>query len=174
MLSPALRVLRRILPGTALEAATTVEVAATIQAVVQMSLPRMVRGFVRSANRVGLAIDAQNSDDVYISLFEAATWLDTLDERCKLRGHSRDVQAVLFVRQRTHHNWAAAASPPVPGSGQAEWEWRPFENIPLNPKRRDEDLERAYRERLERKPVMEVFERLRPMIEALAPDTDVS
>ena len=160
--SSIVSILRKLIP------ATTVELAAELGAVVQMSLPRMVRGFVRSAERLRMAIEAESPDDVYTSLFEASTWLDSLDERCKLRDGSQDIQALRLVQQGTHHNWAAAASPPVPGASQ-EWYWRPLDNLPQpDPQHPKPELERAYRKRLEGQPIIGVFERLLPEVEKLA------
>jgi hypothetical protein len=154
-------IFRKLIP------AASVDLAVERRAVVQMSLPRMVRGFVRSAERLRMAIEAESTDDTYISLFEASTWLDSLDERCTLRDGSQDIQALRLVRQGTHHNWAAAASPPVPGASQV-WYWRPLDNLTADPQHQKPELERAYRKRLEGQPIIGVFERLLPEVEKLA------
>jgi hypothetical protein len=96
----------------------------------------MVRGFVLAVRRYEVAVDAERSSDVHIALFEAFAWLDRLDERCKLSGTDH-VRALRFVRQRTHHQWAAATHPDQAIAG---WRWYGLEILPVRQLAPDADL----------------------------------
>jgi hypothetical protein len=59
----------------------------------------MVRGFVLAVRRYEAAVAGENAVDVYIALFEAFAWFDSLDERSQLSG-TDEGRAMRFVRQR--------------------------------------------------------------------------
>jgi hypothetical protein len=143
---------------------------ATIAATVQMGLEPMVRGYVLAVRRLEYAVNGPRADDVYIALFEASNWLVSIAARTQLEND--DEEAVRLARNRTHHQWASAVQQDASGA----WTWRPLENLPTpeEAKYRGATLEPKYRTQLANKPVIEVFRRLQPQIEALAPGTDLT
>jgi hypothetical protein len=88
--------------------------------VLTMPLDWVAHGFVGATRRVSAAPVARrtkeheepgagtNPMEASIALFEASTWIDSLiEQRPDFAGDPR-VRALVFVRQRIHHNWAAA------------------------------------------------------------------
>jgi hypothetical protein len=108
-----------------------------------------------------------NPMEASIALFEASTWMDSLiEQRPDFAGDPR-VRALVFVRQRIHHNWAAAIRFDVE---QTSYVWIPASNYPEPRKRRDRNREgeRRYSEFLAGRPIMEVLLHLEKRVIALA------
>ena len=138
---------------------------------VTMPLALMVRGFVLAVRRYEAAVTKQLFADVHISLFEAFAWLDSLDERSNLAG-TLEVRAIRFVRQRTHHQWAAATyADPATGG----WRWFKLETLPsADPNYPSPAGERLYRAALEGRPVIDTLKRVEAEVRKLAPDADLT
>jgi hypothetical protein len=83
----------------------------TIKVTLTLPIATMARGFALALRRFAAAADEGRADDAHIAMFETLAWLDSLDERCKLAG-TLEVRALRFVRNRTHHQWAATVSKP--------------------------------------------------------------
>jgi hypothetical protein len=129
----------------------------------------LVRGYLEAVRRLVAAADASATDagDLCIALFEATNWLDSIASRHGLG--NPDVQALRFVRQRTHHGWAAAVSY---DRALSDWTWSPRENLP-DPSSQHEkpELERLYVELLAGKPVRDAFDRIEGVIRRTAPES---
>jgi hypothetical protein len=138
---------------------------------VTMPLALMVRGFVLAVRRYEAAVPAEKASDVHIAMFEAFAWLDSMDERARLAG-TVEIRAMRFVRQRTHHQWAAATFPDQAIGG---WRWYKLELLPLgDPNYSDKKGERVYRRVLEERPVLDTLKRVEAVLRKLAPDADLS
>jgi hypothetical protein len=152
-----------------LEIASTVKMTASMSAVVQKDIRVAKRGFLQAVTRLQTAAaqGGLGSDDVYISIAEAGDWLDTLTDKTSL-SDDIDVQAVVFGRHRTHHHLASIA---YYDEEQGTHLWRPETQLP-EPERewqKDERHKAFYAKRLASKPVLEVFERLVPLVESATP-----
>jgi hypothetical protein len=104
---------------------------------------------VLAVRRYEAAVTAERAPDVHIALFEAFAWFDNLDERTKLSG-TGDLRAMRFVRQRTHHQYAAATYPDKAIGG---WRWYNLAVLPLgdpSPRHRKQNEigERLYQRKL--------------------------
>jgi hypothetical protein len=128
---------------------------------VAKALPVPVKGFLIAVGRLRAAPDP---DAVYIALVEVVNWLSSLENDARVSSNM-DVQAVGFARDRAHHQWASI----VESHGGNVWTWRPAESLPEPKDTRYQSLKKrpAYEQRLERKPVLEVFDRLEPLISGL-------
>ncbi len=136
---------------------------------VTMPLEIMVRGFVLAVRRYEAAVAGDNAVDVYIALFEAFAWFDSLDERSKL-ANTDEGRAMRFVRQRTHHQWAAAAHPAIGG-----WRWFKLEILPsADPRHPSPAGERLYRKVLEQRPVIDALRRVEVAVRKLAPNAELT
>lgn len=115
---------------------------------IEVTLPVdwMVKGFERALDRLrdaAAAPDHITARDVSIALFEVCSWLDSLNDRFPQLKGSPHIRALLFVRNRTHHNFASALySDPQ----TAEWSWYGPEvfPIPKNPNHLNPRGQRAY------------------------------
>jgi hypothetical protein len=136
---------------------------------VTMPLEIMVRGFVLAVRRYEAAVAGEHAVDVYIALFEAFAWFDSLDERSQLSG-TDEGRAMRFARQRTHHQWAAAAHPAIGG-----WRWFKLDILPsADPKHPSLAGERLYRKVLEQRPVIDALRRVEVAVRKLAPDAELT
>jgi hypothetical protein len=161
--------IRRIVHTLGIESA--VNMSDSIRAAVLMNIAVLVRGYVLAIRRLRDAIERSHPPDIYAGLFEASNWLDSLSERDAGINSRADLQAVKFVRNRTHHQWASAVQ-----LKDGVWQWRPPENLPLpdDPRHRNEKLEPGYQRHLADKPLIDVFDSLESYVTALAPDTDLT
>lgn len=77
------------------------------------------------------------------------------------------VRALVFVRQRTHHNWASAIRF---DSAASVYVWQPESNIPLprNERNLNEEGERRYAELFVGQPIQEALVHLEKRVIALA------
>jgi hypothetical protein len=141
---------------------------------VTMPLAWMVRGYVLAVRRLTAASTRStgNARDLAIAVFEAINWLDSLADRCKLRGDVK-VQALTFARHRTHHQWAAAM---YYDSATQDWRWYRVEILPLaeNPKHQSQSLEPFYVQHLAERRVFDVFKHIENVVLSVAPDADLS
>lgn len=71
----------------------------------------MVRGYVLATRRLRDGVNRSQVDDIYAALFEVINWLDSLSERDAGLNSRDEVQAIKFVRNRTHHHWAESETP---------------------------------------------------------------
>jgi hypothetical protein len=163
------RMVRRIV--RTLGIVSEVNVVGSIRAAVLMNIAVLVRGYVLALRRLHDAVTESHANDIYVALFEASNWLDSISERDAGLNSRAELQAVKFVRNRTHHQWASAVQ-----LQDEEWRWRPLENLPVpdDPKHRNAKLEPLYERHLAGRPVVDVFDGLEPHVTALAPDADLS
>jgi hypothetical protein len=128
----------------------------------------LVDGYLAAVGRVQQEI-ANPTDTtaktVSIALAEALMWLDALRDTDRAAGRGEGLSAALakhptvralaFVRGRMHHHWSPAVSP----DGRGGWQWIAVENLP-EPRARfaDPTGEAAYRQHLERRPVLDALE----------------
>jgi hypothetical protein len=139
------------------------------KATVSMHDGLLVGGFLQAVQRLEAAIadGIEGASDLYIALFEAFNWLDSIDERHGLSGDAH-VQALKYVRQRTHHGWAAAA---MFDSARSEWVWYRSEILPApRPSSAKPGLQRTYDRLLAERPVLSVFRKLAKLVGDLDPD----
>lgn len=136
-----------------------------------MGIAPMVRGYVLAVRRLRDGVNRSHANDIYIALFEATNWLDSLGERDAGLNSREEVQAIKFIRNRTHHQWASAVQ-----NQDGHWRWRPLDNLPVpeNPKHRNARSEPLYIRHLADKPVTEAFDVVQPRVVALAPDVDLN
>jgi hypothetical protein len=102
-----------------------------------------------------------------IALFEASTWIDSLIEQLPDFAGDPRVRAFVFVRQRIHHNWAAAI---FFDPDKSTYVWRPESNFPIprEERHRNPKGERRYAELLAGRPVHDVVLHLERRVIALA------
>jgi hypothetical protein len=76
---------------------------------ITMPVEWMLTGFHRALDRLRRAAgetSAETARDVSIALFEVSSWLDSLNDRFPQLKGSPHVRALLFARNRTHHQFA--------------------------------------------------------------------
>ena len=92
----------------------------------------LMDGFVEARARFQAAVDRDaRPEDTFIPLFEALSWIHTIDDFLKNRG-IKDEESLRrgfrFVRNRVHHQWADAIDPkPVEVSHQCRF-WGTLES----------------------------------------------
>src|SRR4051794_24085654 len=106
----------------------------------------LVRGLAQAVDRFreNASRSLSSGEDVAIPLFEALHWSQALREQLGKSGQASDpsLDALRFVRNRTHHHAAAAM---YPDSANACWCWYPSGTLPPgDPKRADPKGERLY------------------------------
>ncbi len=124
-----------------------------------------IEGCGRAVERLRNSIDAGDADGVYISVTEAGAWVSSLADRAHLK-NDPDFSALIYARDRSHHQWASVVEKP---EGE-DWKWRAADLLPTSENQHHQGLRDKlpnYRKRLEGKPILEVFERLTPVIEGL-------
>ena len=89
-----------------LKPAEEFDVAAPVSVSIQKHLAVIVRGYRDAVRRLVEADRTSDGDAVHIALTEATNWLDSLAEQTPVRSDTH-VQAVLFARRRSHHQWGA-------------------------------------------------------------------
>jgi hypothetical protein len=143
---------------------SSVSVEARISAVVQKDVRVAKRGFLKAVERLETAVaeGPDGADDVYISIAEAADWLDSLSAHTDISSNV-DAQAVLFARHRTHHQMASIA---YFDENSDTHVWRPVTQLPEpeEVQHRGDKIKPFYSKRLAGKPVLEVFTRLKPVV----------
>jgi hypothetical protein len=123
---------------------------------ISLSMPVewMTEGFADASGAVRQAMVATadgNSRDVTKALFVLCAWLDSLNDRFPRLSSSVHVKALLFVRNRTHHNFAAAL---YRSADTDEWMWQDTSVFPEPPPEfRNERGRRAYLSVCARKPL---------------------
>ena len=140
--------------------------------VLTLPMPWTIRGYVQAVRRFEAAASEspEAARDVYIALFEACHWIDSLAERTELSSDAK-VRAFQFVRNRSHHVFATAVSF---DQASNEWMWGSVANMPLpdNPRHRQEGLEQLYEHVLAGKPVRDVLRHIEKLVVALDPTED--
>jgi hypothetical protein len=132
-------------------------------AVVEKDMRVHVRGYLRALQRLENAERAvpRRPDDIYIALSETAHWLVILERKLP---RDRDFKGVKFARNRADHQWASVT---YFDRRQARSVWRAATQLPSSPRHPDAGLERCYQDRLEAKPILDVFRRLKARVKAL-------
>jgi hypothetical protein len=140
-------------------------VTASVTAVVSKDIRVAIKGYSAAVERLRQAVPnaREEPDDVYIGLFEAAGWLATIATLTNL-GENDDARAVIFARHRSQHHLASITYFDEARGAQL---WRPETQLPSDPRHENAKLKRIYRDRLANKPVLEVFDRIGPVIAAL-------
>jgi hypothetical protein len=135
---------------------------------ISMSLPLdwMARGFIAAVERSERAAKAPGKKiarDLAIALFEAGNWIDSMASRCSdLAGDVR-AQGFRFVRNQTHHQYAAAVEF---DESRDEWVWRDPAYFPEAPEGfRDERKERCYRQALQGRAVTETLRHIAKLVQ---------
>ena len=107
-----------------------------------------------------------------IALFEASNWVDSLSDRIAIAGDVM-VQGFLFVRHRTHHDFAAAV---YFDAASGAWTWYPESNLPLplDPRHESGKLKPFYEKHLAQKPVRDVLAHVEQLVVAVAPTADLT
>jgi hypothetical protein len=151
--------------GVALTSALVSSDAVSVS--IQKARGVIVRGYRDAVSRLRDAHDAWDHDGVYIALTEATNWLHSLN----VSGHE-DVDAVIFARNRSHHQWASIA---YADEGRRIYLWRPASQLPPPDPgyggKSDKERENKYVTGLAGKPLLEVFGRLddAPVLRQSAP-----
>jgi hypothetical protein len=126
------------------------------------STSEAARGFDMALARLRGVISDSLSGDTYIYLAEALMWLAVLaEQRPEIRG-AEDVVALVYARERAHHQLASLIYPTDAGL----WHWRPADQLPTsrNEKHRGLRHRPIYERRLEGKPMIEALERVEKLL----------
>lgn len=124
----------------------------------------IVRGYRDAVRRLVGADRTSDGDAVHIALTEATNWLDSLAEQTPVRSDTH-VQAVLFARQRSHHQWGAITYRDDAGV----YRWRPAGQLPTPPdvKHKNPHGEKVYVQHLAGQAVLDVFRHIEPRLPGL-------
>ena len=108
------------------------------------------------------AIIDDDHDGVFISLTEIVHWLTTYAEKVPDVGGRDDVQAVIWARNRAHHQLASLIGENADGA----YCWRPAAVLPAPDEARfqDEKREGLYVTHLENRRLIDVFRSLEPIM----------
>ena len=134
----------------------------------------LVRGYVKAVARFReqAAIGADSAREVYPPLFEALNWAHSLwDTSFRLvEPQDRHLDGLRYVRDRCHHQLAAAIYPHAAAPGG--WRWYAICHLPLEDVGRGHDREGAknYSELLEQRPVLETLEIVERHFRSIVPD----
>jgi hypothetical protein len=133
----------------------------TAELTVLKSVGIQAEGFRRAVARLQVAVETVDDDGVYIAVLEALNWLPIVAWQLSLN-RDNDVRALLYGRHRGSHQ---SASVIYREEGDV-WRWRPAVSLPMpppdKPQHHHPKLRAEYERRLERQPVLDVFERLPP------------
>ena len=139
---------------------------ATLHIAISKTLSVPARGF-REAVADARRASAQNDvDGLFIAATNASQWVTAITwQKAELK-NNKDVVALSFARDRAHHQLGSLISQDANGT----WTWRSLEVLPLpEPRFQGRTHEQqAYRTRLADQPLLDVFDRLEPVIAALA------
>jgi hypothetical protein len=140
---------------------------ATVDAVVSKPVRVAVKGYSAAVERLRQAIPRarEEPDDFYIALVDAVSWLTNVAGAVPDLRENPDVRGVKFARHRSQHHLAsityfdeARGTHPI---------WRPETQLPFHPDHETPELKQSYTDRLADQPVLEVFDRLAPLLAAL-------
>ena len=122
----------------------------------------LLRGYVAAVERFReqAALESDSAREVYPPLFEALNWAHSLwDAWFRLvEPQDRHLDGLRYVRDRCHHELAAAIYPDPAAPGG--WRWYGSAHLPPEDVGRGHDREGAknYSELLEQRPVLETLE----------------
>jgi hypothetical protein len=137
----------------------------------------LVRGYVAAVARFReqAAVGADSAREVYPPLFEALNWAHSLwDTRFRLvEPQDRHLDGLRYVRDRCHHQLAAAIYPDAAAPGG--WRWHAIGHLPPEDVGRGHDREgdKNYTELLAHQPVLETLERVEQHLRSIAPDPEL-
>ena len=137
----------------------------------------LVRGYVKAVARFReqAALRADSARDVYPPLFEALNWAHSLwDTWFRLvEPQDRHLDGLRHVRDRCHHQLAAAIYPDAAAPGG--WRWYAIGHLPPEDVGRGHDREGAknYTELLARRPVLETLEIVERHFRSIVPDHEL-
>jgi hypothetical protein len=121
----------------------------------------LIEGYGRALRRFREASGARRPQDMFLALFEALNYATSLIEKMADSDIAPVMQGVRYVRNRVHHQWAAALvgrdvpAPRVIVAGGAvrsrvigppvvfDWFWKPAAELPLPSLRRPDRKGRA-------------------------------
>src|SRR5436305_15113347 len=93
----------------------------TAEIVVEKALWVPTKGYLQAVRRVEAAVSAGLVDEVFISVTEALQWLTNIAERRAGIKSDQDVQALIYARERAHHQYAST----IYADGEDRpWLWR--------------------------------------------------
>jgi hypothetical protein len=136
----------------------------------------LLDGFARACERFRIAEDARlDSHETFIPIFEALNWAVSLEDHMRIQREqplSGDlVRGFRCVRNRVHHQWAAALEPidiPTPTIlfQFPWWHWKPLDRLPEpSPGHQKEDEDKAYVAKLAGKPVGDALQALQSVFD---------
>lgn len=137
----------------------------------------LVRGYVDAVARFReqAAIGADGAREVYPPLFEALNWAHSLwDTWFRLvEPQDRHLDALRHVRDRCHHQLAAAIYPDAAAPGG--WRWYAIGHLPPEDPGRGHDREGAknYTELLAQRPVLETLEIVERHFRSIVPEHEL-
>lgn len=152
--------------GTAIEH----DEALPIKATLRIPINWMIRGFELAVARLRDAAtpphEPGNARDLAVAFFEVGNWLDALRDRFPMLAGSPHVKAVLFARNRTHHNFASCL---CFDKERGEWKWHPVAVFPVpeDPKHANKKGERAYERVAAHRPLVAVLREVEQAVQRL-------
>jgi hypothetical protein len=146
--------------------AAGVGVDASVGTAVSKHIRVAVKGYFASVDRLRQAVPhgSKQPDDVYIALTEAVSWLWIIANATGNLGENKDAVAVTFARNRSDHHLASMTYFDEDEGTQV---WRPETQLPDPPKHPNKESKALYKGRLAARPVLEVFDRLEPVVATL-------
>jgi hypothetical protein len=144
-------------------------ISADLGAAVSKHIRVAAKGYFAAVERLRQAVPhgSEEPDDVYIALTEAVSWLWIIANATGNLGENKDAMAVTFARNRSDHHLASMTYFDEDIGTQF---WRPETQLPDPPNYPSKETKELYRQRLANKPVLEVFDRLEPVVAALTPN----
>jgi hypothetical protein len=140
----------------------------------------LVFGYLDAVQRFADAAEPKSPDEttrVFIALFEALTWLNSLEEGAKQKAIGAEpaekligdtyVRGMSFVRGRAHHHWALVIYTDHPDT--VEWFWQRIEVLPAAPNYANPAGQKAYADCLEQKPVLATLRHVELLVRPLLP-----
>jgi hypothetical protein len=137
----------------------------------------LLRGYVAAVERFReqAALESDSAREVYPALFEALNWAHSLwDTWFRLvEPQDRHLDGLRYVRDRCHHESAAAIYPDQAAPGG--WRWYGTAHLPPEDVGRGHDRQGAknYSELLEQRPVLETLEIVERHFRSIVPDHEL-
>jgi hypothetical protein len=133
-----------------------------IELSVGRSAGEAARGFDMALARLRGVIGNTLSGDRYIYLAEALMWLAVLAEQRPEIREVQDVAALVYARERAHHQLASLIYPTDAGL----WLWRLADQLPTSRDEKHRGLRHRplYERLLEGKPMIEALERVEELL----------